>query len=401
LKIKSITLNNFKNYYGKHTFAFDKATLLAGVNGTGKSTIIEGLMFAIWGYTPKGKIEDLPTRNRSKSCTTGAIIEHNGHVYEISRSYPLKIGIKRDNIALNLSTAEANKYLIEVFGPRDFFTKFVLFDVTNAETNFLEQGQVALKKIIFAGTDERFNKTREKITEIRYVRESLNADNTVLYKHYPSEKRYEILSTNLVDISNSLVVAKDSIEQLEVIIHTSVREKTEAEQRIVYLRKQIENVDSMTTSFDRELREIENRMSVVADAKKNLELDLAEIKKQKAGAVLGKECYACKRKLELKSAEEVQKELDTALEAGQVRLTNYITEHLYCKNKLPEIAKNIATAKAEKIKLYTEEITTLEQQLIENAEEGKHEADILSSEKEHLNLLLGKEKKIIDRKSVV
>ena len=79
MKIKSISLNNFKNFEGKHTFDFEKMTLIAGENGAGKSTILEGLVFAIYGYTAKGLISDISTRGRAKSCSAGAVLSYLGH----------------------------------------------------------------------------------------------------------------------------------------------------------------------------------------------------------------------------------------------------------------------------------------------------------------------------------
>lgn len=263
MKIKEISLTNFKNFIGKHTFSFDKMTLIAGINGTGKSTIIEALIFAIWGYTPKGKLEDICTRDKAKSFNSVAVIEEKGHIYEVSRSYPLKISIKVDGKAVQQSTAEANAYLISVFGTREFFTKFILLDAGNPETNMLELGQVALKRIIFAGTDERFNRTREKISTIKQEREKLNADDAVIYKHYPSELRLEVLTREFDKIYSKA---------------------TEIEKEIY--------------DTEKEIRAIENRMLTAKNKQENLLRKKEDLNKETSVIVKQNICYACKRPLE-------------------------------------------------------------------------------------------------------
>jgi len=42
--IKSVTINNFRSYYGENTFEFSKGlTLIIGGNGDGKTTFFEAL----------------------------------------------------------------------------------------------------------------------------------------------------------------------------------------------------------------------------------------------------------------------------------------------------------------------------------------------------------------------
>ena len=192
--IKSIKLKNFKNFAEKEISLHD-ITFFKGANGTGKTTLaLESILFAIYGYTPKEKLADLPTRNRAKSCSVTIEIEHNDSLYKIKRSYPTDLIIHKDNELLKFSTSrEANDYLTSLFGDRSSFMKFRIIDAYDKETDILSQGQTSIKKIIFAVLEDIFNNAKVKLQAIKSERERFNKDGAIIYTHYPSEKRAKVL----------------------------------------------------------------------------------------------------------------------------------------------------------------------------------------------------------------
>lgn len=57
MKIKILELNNFKSFKGKTTISFKSGlTLITGLNGTGKSNIIDGINFALGKYETKTEL---------------------------------------------------------------------------------------------------------------------------------------------------------------------------------------------------------------------------------------------------------------------------------------------------------------------------------------------------------
>lgn len=54
LRITAIHLENFKSWYGKHTITLDanKFMAIVGANGSGKSNIIDSLLF-VFGWRAK------------------------------------------------------------------------------------------------------------------------------------------------------------------------------------------------------------------------------------------------------------------------------------------------------------------------------------------------------------
>ena len=149
--IKRAKFKNFKKFEDKEVF-FDKMTFIKGKNGSGKTTLaLESLLFALYGYTIKDALKDLPTRNIAKSCNVEIDIEYRGKLYTVKRNYPtaLFIKINGEELQFNNST-EAQKYITDLFGDRLHFQKFRMIDAYTKETNFLDEGQTALKKIIFS-----------------------------------------------------------------------------------------------------------------------------------------------------------------------------------------------------------------------------------------------------------
>ena len=151
MNIKRIKLLNFKCFKGAE-FLFDSMTLFKAKIGVGKTTAtIEAILYAIYGYTTKETLADLPTRGVAKSCSVEVEFTRNNSKYIVKRSYPTKLSILKDGIDIKFNTtAEGNRFLIDLVGSREYFQQFRVIDKAK-ESNILEQGNVDLKKIIYAG----------------------------------------------------------------------------------------------------------------------------------------------------------------------------------------------------------------------------------------------------------
>lgn len=111
MKLLSMELENFRQYYGKQTINFassdNNITIIFGENGKGKTGIFRALMFALYSAThiqqdnPNEKIHLVNLRlleeNLGRICKASVTVqfEHKGKKYEIARSIA---GAKRNNI---------------------------------------------------------------------------------------------------------------------------------------------------------------------------------------------------------------------------------------------------------------------------------------------------------------
>ena len=200
--IKSIKLKKFKNFIEK-VVKLTKIVFIKGINGSGKSTLaLDSVLFAFWGYSTSSALSSLPTRNIAKSTTVEIEFEHNNQQYRIIRSYPTKITIYEEEKKLTFAnSAEAQEYINNLVGTRQNFVKFHIIDAYTKEANFLEEGQTTLKRILFANSAIIFNNMRTKLTSIKHEREIYNKDGAVIYTHYPSQKRLQLISCKLDELN--------------------------------------------------------------------------------------------------------------------------------------------------------------------------------------------------------
>ena len=56
MKIKNLSIINFAGLKGKHTYDFPSIIALCAKNGSGKTSFINALRFALTGYIPDGEI---------------------------------------------------------------------------------------------------------------------------------------------------------------------------------------------------------------------------------------------------------------------------------------------------------------------------------------------------------
>lgn len=284
--IKRIKLTNFKNFRQKEVF-LSNMTFIKGKNGSGKTTLaLESILFALWGYTPKESLKDLPTRNVAKSCSIEVEIHHNGKEYKIIRNYPTKLEVMESNKLLQFANnTEAQSYINRLFGDRIQFQKFRMVDAYTKETNFLEEGQTTLKRIIFSVSEDIFNNMRKNLTQLKHEREIFNKDGAVVYTHHPSEKRLQLIS--------------NKINELDI--------------QIMELRKCIQDFESDYYTLERNIGKLEGEKEVVKSRRDKL--------------LKNPECYACKQSI----PENTQKRLLT--ETGELiqKVNNQIGK------KLPEM----------------------------------------------------------------
>ena len=345
--LKSLKFKNFK-CFESYEVNFEKINLLEGAIGIGKSTILEGLIFALYGYYG-GILADLPNkRTRSTSCMVTAIIEDKGQEIEIIREFPLKLTTKINGVVNKLSTSEGNKYLEERFGTRLQFNQFRILDAYDKDVNFLAQGDVALKKILFAGTDELFNRVRTNLTAIKLEREKLNRDSVVIYKHYPSEKRLQTLITNLGGISNSLVIANQEISQSEKELRESELEASRKESRHGEIQrtvgeycKQIDNVDTIRSSYDSSLQTAETRIKTLERDIENFKKQIEEVDKQSDTIKTTAVCYVCKQPLNQHTAEDIMKEKVSKKEELSLNIKRYRHDIEIAEQNIKTLKENI------------------------------------------------------------
>lgn len=85
MKIQFLELNNFKSFKGKCTISFNSGlTVITGLNGTGKSNIIDGINFVLGKY--EAKTEYLIHESETDASVKIVLIDGNGNLISIFKT---------------------------------------------------------------------------------------------------------------------------------------------------------------------------------------------------------------------------------------------------------------------------------------------------------------------------
>ena len=213
--IKKIKFKFFK-MFENNEFFFSLMNFIKGKNGIGKTSLaLEPILFCLYGYTSKESLADLATKTKSKSYSVEIDLKHKDKLYRIVRKYPTHLSIYENNEPLTFTNSrDAQEFINKTFGDRLNFMKFRIID-SDVGTNFLEEGQVALKKILFSSSDELFNNIRSKLNDVKHEREIYNKDKALVFSYYPSETRLETLEIGILDLQNRLQSIKSKLTPIE------------------------------------------------------------------------------------------------------------------------------------------------------------------------------------------
>lgn len=118
MQIKSITIEGLHNVYQPTTYDFKQITTIFGTNGSGKSTILQAIQYALLGY--------IPGTNKNKS----AIFEHANSdildVYLVLSDSPIDITISRKLIRKGSKIDEIFNIYPETFELKDIINSIEL-----------------------------------------------------------------------------------------------------------------------------------------------------------------------------------------------------------------------------------------------------------------------------------
>jgi len=293
-----------------------------------------------------------------------------------------------------MSTAEGNSYLIDRFGSRQDLFQFRIIDAYSKETNLLEQGSVVFKKILFAGTDEMFNKVRNNLNVIKLERERLCKDDVVLDICYPSMKRLEVLNASLNETVITYQDMERDISETEVGLRKSEIKLTSNEGSIKSLNSQILGIDALRTPSETKIIQNESRIDSWKRNIKTLEEELTFAKSQTDIFINSKICYVCKQPIETKTAEEIKKDIEITRNKKLDSIKNYKKEILNLEEQNVGLKESIIKERLQKVEQFKEDIKNLEQENIDLAEDIKNTKEILAQDKEVRNKLLPKKEKI-------
>lgn len=92
MRLKELTVKNFKNFENEHTIKLTDLNLFSGDNGAGKSALIlDSILFALYGYTD-ATLDSLVSIGKKKA-EVQLFLEYQNKTYSIKRGIPTKLTI--------------------------------------------------------------------------------------------------------------------------------------------------------------------------------------------------------------------------------------------------------------------------------------------------------------------
>ena len=225
-----INLSNLNIIRGEN---FDDS--LTSSNGSGKTTIINAILFGIFGDVPGLNLKDLISLGE-KECSVIVECSLNGEHYLIHRKIPANLQIYKGNeeIQFNTNTLK-QQWITDHFCSLDYFRKFRIID-TQKGISLLDQGSISLKKILMQFVDsEYFNKKRLELKEAQTERELKNKDKRY-YKFHLSEKRLKTLEEGIIEFSQAIKTANIELDAQNTILN-KLRSDIKAKETLIYYNR--------------------------------------------------------------------------------------------------------------------------------------------------------------------
>lgn len=242
--IKSVSIKNFFSYGPQETvidLSGNGITNISGVNGVGKSTIIEAMLFALYGKTRQEKVADVVNRSVGKDCKVSVeFVGDDDEVYKVLRyrahtTHKDKVYLfKGDKDISSKNASDTNEQIIDYFGmpyvafvnstvfSTEFYSNF--FAANNTDRLNIFENILSLKEIsyfyeevkkIIKEIEETEIESKMKYTESNTKVEAAQ-ENLDTYNKQAKEKLLQ-LKAEKEDAQRAIEEAKVALKELGAI----------------------------------------------------------------------------------------------------------------------------------------------------------------------------------------
>ncbi|MFH1503517.1 MAG: AAA family ATPase [Candidatus Diapherotrites archaeon] len=259
MKIKKIVLDNIRSYEHQEINFPEGSTLLSGDIGSGKTSILLGIEFALFGLQPGQKGSSIL---RNGQVQGGVLIEFEVDGKNIIIERTLKKGktISQDycSIAIDegkqeISVTELKNKVLELLNyPKEFSKKQnILYKFT------VYTPQEEMKQIILQDSETRINTLRHVFGIDKY-KKILENSSTLISKVREEKRIKEAITLNLEQDKLNIVSKENELEEKhinlssiekELFLKTEVRKRTQEEKEEIY--KKIEEKSKLQQEIEK------------------------------------------------------------------------------------------------------------------------------------------------------
>jgi len=257
MKIKQITLDNIRSYEHQEVNFPDGSTLLSGDIGSGKTSVLLAIEFALFGLQP-GQRGSALLRNGKTDGGVKIVFEVDGNEVILERTLKKGKTISQDfcSISVNnerkeLSVTELKGKILELLGyPSEFAKKQNLLYTFTVYTP-----QEEMKQIILQDSETRINTLRHVFGIDKYKKILENV--AILSGKLREEKRMkEGMVSNLEQSKFNLISKENELEEKQInlsSIQKELFEKTEIRKRIQEEKEEISKKIEERNKFQSEI----------------------------------------------------------------------------------------------------------------------------------------------------
>ena len=271
MKLKKIILNNIRSYEKQEISFPDGSTLLSGDIGSGKTSILLGLEFALFGLQPGQRGGSL-LRNGASEGGVVLHLEIDGKEIVIERKMKKGKTISQDYSSITvdgekreLSVTELKDKVLELLNyPKEFSKKQnILYKFT------VYTPQEEMKQIILEDPETRINALRHVFGIDRYKTIIENA--SIIASRLREEKRLKEAQIENLEENRTILISKE--EELETKYHNLVSVEKELFLRAEEMRRAQEEKETVSHKIEERNKlqqEIEKTKLIVLNKRENL-----------------------------------------------------------------------------------------------------------------------------------
>lgn len=408
-KIKDMKWSNLFNYGENNSLDFDKLDGIVGIFGknySGKSSVIDSLLWIIFGTTSKNDRKNLNVINQNKDSCSGEIkLEVSGKTYTIQRSatkyikrlkgeetleaktevnFTLYDEVTKETKSLNgLSVSETNTNIRNVFGEaEDFFLTSMSSQLDSL--SFIGEGSKKRKEILtrfldLESFDKKYAAAKSDCSDTKAYIKKLERDN---YKEQAeiaenklneNELKQESVKSTIDELSATIKELDSKISEFEEKISSVPLERidpekeqnninvlqakiTVASNKTVKSKEQIETIQAKIVSTEQFLESF--NLEELLEKKK----EITELKKQLSATI--SESTLVNQKA--KSANKKLKLLDEVPCGSEFSHCKFIKDAYKAETEVKDLANNFARLE-EEVSLMQNRVSDYEELKIEDS----------------------------------
>lgn len=279
MNIHSATIEAFKNIAKCEFEARGNHIILRGMNGSGKTAILEALTMAFFG---KKLLPDDPVMHGQESSKIVWNIGNNEKLI-----FTITIRVTADNFTLKVIQYGDNGQKMEIKSPAGFLEKIMFKDALDPQAFFSksDKDQLQMLYTILPNLKEQLDQIDSDIIDVKSVRSRVLSEKQTAevdlsrVEYTPNLPEAEIDPVDLVAELTRANEHNAELEDMQSDRQAAQDQLSDIAQKKTSIKKQIERQAEMIRQMQAQMKESENEFTSLSDTEKSIAEKIATIDK--------------------------------------------------------------------------------------------------------------------------